>query len=216
MSRKVLIDSLNDDDLKTISKDLQVAQAPSKYAFNTQPTYICLYEAEGNDLFIPFAYGKKYPRPERSTFSQKKVNFEGTLRENQVIVKNEAIERLNSHGAVIIAAACGFGKTSLAIYISTKIKMKTLIICHRVVLINQWKESIKKFCPQSTVQVLTATSKIQDADFYIMNATNVPKHSREFYQDTGFLIVDECIPGKIPILLENGTKNIEDINLRHD
>jgi superfamily II DNA or RNA helicase len=214
MSRKVLIDSLTDDDLKTLSKDLQVAQAPSKYAFNTQPTYICLYEAEGNNLYIPFAYGKKYPRPERSKFSQKKVHFDGTLRENQVIVKDEAIERLNSHGAVIIAAACGFGKTSLGIFIATKIKMKTLIICHRVVLINQWKESIKKFCPQATVQVLTAASKIQDADFYIMNATNVPKHSRDFYQDTGFLIVDECIPGKIPILLENGTKNIEDIHLQ--
>jgi superfamily II DNA or RNA helicase len=32
---------------------------------------------------------------------------------------------------------------------------------------------------------------MQDADFYIMNAANVPKHDRDFYKSIGFLIVDE-------------------------
>ena len=191
MSRKVAIDSLSEEDLKKLSKELQVAQTPSKYAFTSQPTYICLYDAEGNDLYIPFSYAKKYPRPERSQFPQQHVHFEGTLRENQIAVKDEAIERLNSHGSVIISAACGFGKTSMAIYIATKIKLKTLVLCHRVVLINQWRDSIKKFCPTATVQVLTPASKMQDVDFYIMNATNVPKHSRNFYKEMGLVIVDE-------------------------
>lgn len=192
MSRKIALDSLTDQDLKKLSKDLQVAQAPSKYAFTSQPTYICLYEAEGNDLYIPFAYGKNYPRPPRSEFPPQQIHFEGKLRENQVIVKDEAIQRLNSHGSVIISAACGFGKTSMAIYIASKIKMKTLVICHRVVLVNQWRDSIKKFCPKATVQVLTAASKIEDVDFYIINAINVPKHSRDFYKEIGFVITDEC------------------------
>lgn len=212
MSRKVTIDSLTDQDLKKLSTELQVAQEPSKYAFNTQPNYICLYEAEGNDLYIPFAYSRKYSRPERSQFPEQNIEFSGELRTGQKEVRKEAIERLNSHGSVIVASYPGWGKTITAINIASKIKMKTLILCHRIVLVNQWKDAIVKFCPKATVQVLTSASKMQDVDFYIMNATNVPKHSRNFYKEIGCLLVDECIPGKIPILLENGTKNIEDIH----
>jgi len=192
MSRKVAIDSLSEEDLKKLSKELQVAQEPSKYAFNAQPNYICLYDAEGNDLYIPFAYSRKYPRRDASQFPEQTVKFTGELRASQKEIRKEAIERMNSHGCVIIAAATGFGKTITAINIATKIKMKTLILCHRIVLVNQWKSAINKFCPEATVQILTAASKMQDVDFYIMNATNVSKHSRDFYQEIGFLVVDEC------------------------
>ena len=81
--------------------------------------------------------------------------------------------------------------TAMGIYIATKIKLKTLIVSHRIILINQWKDSIQKFCPTATVQVLTAKSVMKDCDFYIMNASNVPKHDHEFYKDIGFMIVDE-------------------------
>lgn len=191
MSRKLLINNLSNKDLEILSTELQVAQEPSKYARNAQPNIICLYEAENDDLYIPFNYAKKYPRPPREHFPERNISFSGQLRENQKEVKTEAIGRLNSHGSVIIAAACGFGKTSTAIYIATKIKMKTLILCHRIVLVNQWKEAIGKFCPNATVQVLTGLSKKDDADFYIMNAINVPKQSRKVYEDIGFVIADE-------------------------
>lgn len=193
MSRKVAIDSLSDKELKKLSKELQVAQQPSKYAFNARPTYICLYEADGNDLYIPFAYTRKYKRPDRKQFPVQEIHFNGRLRENQKDVKHEAVEHLNKFGSTIIACYPGYGKTASAIYIASKIKMKTLVICHRVVLIKQWKASIQKFCPEATVQVLTAqTGKMKDVDFYIMNATNVPKHPRSFYKEIGFLITDEC------------------------
>jgi superfamily II DNA or RNA helicase len=81
--------------------------------------------------------------------------------------------------------------TAMAIYISTKIKLKVLIISHRIVLINQWKDSLKKFSPNSSVQIITAQSQLKDCDFYIMNPANVPKHPTEFYKDIGFMIVDE-------------------------
>ena len=62
-------------------------------------------------------------------------------------------------------------------------------------LVKQWKNVINIFCPGASVQILTAKSTMKDCDFYIMNATNVPKHSSEFYKDIGFLMVDEihCI-----------------------
>lgn len=81
--------------------------------------------------------------------------------------------------------------TAISIYIATKIKLKTLIISHRIVLINQWKDSIKKFCPNATVQVLSAKSAMKDCDFYIMNPANTPKHTHDFYKHIGLLICDE-------------------------
>lgn len=192
MSRKILINSLSDQDLEKISKQLQVCQQPSKYAFSAKPTYISLYEAEGNHVYVPFAYSNKYDRPKRKDLPSQDPHFNGSLRENQVEVKDEAISHLNKYGSTIISCYCGFGKTAMAIYIATRIKLKTLVVCHRIVLINQWKESIKKFCPEATIQVLTANSEMKDVDFYIMNATNIPKHPRSFYKEIGLLVCDEA------------------------
>lgn len=192
MSRRIAIDSQTDKQLKKISDDLQVKQEPSKYAFSQQSTYICLYDTEGDYVYVPFAYNHEYPRPERKELPECIVKFCGELRDNQKEVKKEAITALNKCGSVIIATGCGFGKTITSICISTKLKLKTLIICNRIVLINQWKESIKRFCPQATVHILTTTAKMVNAHFYIINATNVPKHDREFYKYIGTLIIDEC------------------------
>jgi hypothetical protein len=82
--------------------------------------------------------------------------------------------------------------TCCAINLATKLKLPVLIITHRIVLIRQWKDALNQFTPTSEVQVLTAKSKIAECDFYIMNASNVPKMSREFFKDIGLLIVDEA------------------------
>jgi superfamily II DNA or RNA helicase len=82
--------------------------------------------------------------------------------------------------------------TFLSIYISFKIRLKTLIVVNRVVLINQWKSSIEKFCPNARIQILTGKIKKKDSDFYIINAINIPKRSREEYKDMAFVCIDEC------------------------
>lgn len=192
MSRKVNINSLSDTRLQKISNDLIIKQEPSKYAFFQPPKYIKLFEIDNEILKVPFSYDVNLERPLRSEFPETKIDFVGELREQQKKVKSEAIESLNNHGSVIIACFPGFGKTCLSIYIACKLKMPTLIICNRIVLIKQWEESIKKFAPTARIQVLDSTIKLKDADFYIINASNVPKHTNSFYKDIGVLIVDEC------------------------
>jgi len=192
MSRKVSISSLTDKQLENISNELQIQQEASKYSFNATPITISLLDTEQDDLFLPFAYAKKFPRPERESFPSTDIPSECKLRDYQKSVKIEALNSLNLTGSVIISCYCGFGKTFLGLYIATKLKLKTLIVCNRIQLIKQWVESIQKFFPEATSQVLTAQSKMKDCDFYIVNATNVPKHSRSFYASIGCLIVDEC------------------------
>lgn len=192
MSRKIDLTDLTDKQLEKMSKDLTITQEPSKYAFSAKPTYISLVEAEGDVCYVPFAYASNYPRPERTKFTQTELEFVGSLRDHQKVVRKEAIDSLNKTGSVIISCYCGFGKTILSVNLAIKLKLKTLILCHRIVLINQWKEAIARFCPSATVQVLTGASKMKNCDFYIINAINVPKHSRSFYSDIGLVIIDEA------------------------
>ena len=83
-------------------------------------------------------------------------------------------------------------KTATAINISIAIKIPVLVIITRLVLMDQWEESIKKFCPEATICKIKPKKKIQDnADFYIVNAINVPKFSDNEFDHIGTLIVDE-------------------------
>lgn len=190
MSRKISISSTTQEELDKISQEVQVSQEASKYAYNAAPRIIYMYEQRGDELIIPFAYNTLYPRPVRNcktTFA-----FQGELREMQIVVKDEAISHLNQYGSTIISAYTGFGKSALSLYIAAKIALKTIIVCHRVVLINQWKESINRFCPKARVQIITTSSTKEDSDFYIINAMNIPKHPESFYSDIQMVIVDEA------------------------
>ncbi len=200
MSRIINLNELNDEDLKKIGSDLQITQPPSKYAFSSLPKYLYLYELKDNDkLIVPFSYGNcsanggaNGQRPNRDTLGNINIKFTGQLREEQKEIKTEAIQHLNKYGSTIISAYCGFGKTITSIYIATKIGLKTLIVCHRIVLINQWKESIEKFTEDAKIQIIEGDEKInKDCDFYIINAINIPKRNSLYYKDIGTLIVDE-------------------------
>jgi superfamily II DNA or RNA helicase len=200
MSREIHIDSVELEAREQIMKELQIKIEPSNYGFNAKPTYICPIDEVGDYAYIPFAYGRTcvggpFPCPDRSVLPSMNCKFSGYLRDEQKVVKTEAISHLNKYGSTIISAYPGFGKSCSAIYIANKIKLKTLIITHRIVLVKQWQQALNNFCNGCTVQVLTAQSAMKDCDFYIMNATNVPKHDKDFYKYIGFLIVDEihCI-----------------------
>jgi superfamily II DNA or RNA helicase len=196
MSRKIHIDSIELDVRDQIMKELQIKIEGSKYVNNSKPTYVFPIDVGEDYAYIPFAYGRTciggpYECPDRKSYPKLKCTFSGSLRPHQKEVKTEAISHLNKYGSTIIAAYPGFGKTCMAIYIATKIKLRVLIVSHRIVLINQWKTAIERFCPNATYQVLTSKSKKKDCDFYIMNASNVSKHDTDYYKDIGFMIVDE-------------------------
>ena len=57
---------------------------------------------------------------------------------------------------------------------------------------DQWEHSIKKFCPEAKIQKIKTKKKIDTtADFFIINAINVPKFSPENFSHIGTLIADE-------------------------
>src|SRR3990167_2134849 len=197
MSRKIHLSKLDMNQRKKIIADLTVEQKTSKFAFSQVPKKISLYDLDEKDnVIVPFSYSN-YPRPERNEYPSLNIPpFEGKLREEQIPIKIEAISCLNKTGSVLISAYPGFGKTCIGINIACKIGLPTLILCHRIVLINQWFEAICKFCPQAPLKVLLPQTEEGDSPeptfFNIINAQNLPKFSQDFLDTIGFVIVDEC------------------------
>jgi superfamily II DNA or RNA helicase len=197
MSTKIKIKSLSMDIRQKIIKDLKIEKKLGKYEKVQkflEPYYI---DEKSDEIYLPFAWCleniKNIKRPEREELDKINVKFTGKLRENQKIVKDEAITLLNKTGSAILSLYCGFGKTFLSILLATKIGLKTLIICHRIVLIEQWKESILKVCPDAKFQILDTKIEIdKNADFYIANAQNIEKFGFEPFKKIGTVIVDEC------------------------
>lgn len=153
------------------------------------------YKIMNNNVYFPFGFATqklKLHRPSRDKSIPFNAKFNATLRDGQKVVKKEAIKFLNKDGCVLLALFCGYGKTCIAINMACSIKMKTLVIVNKLVLIKQWKKSIEDFT-NAVVQKLDTKSEFDDeADFYIMNAVNVPKMGHKFFSKIGLLIVDEC------------------------
>jgi len=193
MSLKVDINTLNNETRDKINDNLTL-KINNKMGGLTRTLYT--YEIINDDIYIPFSfasYDLGISRRNRKEFPSMNTEFIATLRDEQKIVKDEAIKYLNKTGSVLISLYTGGGKTVTSISLAQTIKLKTLVIVNKIVLINQWKDSILTFCPESKVQKLTSKSEFDDeSDFYIINAINVEKLGKSFFKDIGLVIVDEA------------------------
>jgi len=195
MSIKVPISHLSDTQIETINKDLTIRLIPPKGGFGGCITkYVSPFEMVGNVVYLPFSYAVKkhhLRRPKRESFRQMELVFQGTLRPLQQQVKDEALRCLNKSGSALLSLYTGGGKTRTGLYIAHIIKLVTLIIVNKIVLLNQWEKSIKEVLPDAKVQKLKVGVVVNmEADFYIVNAINLSKFGRVF-EHVGLIIVDE-------------------------
>lgn len=192
MSLHVRIDSIPLNVRNNINKDLEI-KIENKFGC-CAPKYIYPFEIEKDNITLPFAYAveKKSKRPNRDSLSSFDCSFQGILRPEQKEVRKEAIKQLSSSGSILLSMYCGFGKSSTSMKLACDIGLRTLIIVNKLILIKQWEEGIKTFCPNASVQKLTTRSKKDNSDFYIINAQNVEKMGKSFFSDVGTVIVDEA------------------------
>lgn len=152
-----------------------------------------IFDHDKESVRVPFAYDPSIVRNRPIIQRGSADGFVGQLREQQIEMATEAIDTLSETGCVIISAFTGAGKTITALYLASVIGRKTMIMTNKKMLIDQWEESIKKFCPSMSAQVLVPRKTVKDptARFFIANPINVPKFPRTFFDDIQVLIVDE-------------------------
>jgi superfamily II DNA or RNA helicase len=210
MSVVVKISDISSNLLKKLDKDLHIkpiVKDKGEYVKSVKPV-------EAFDQFVkdgvqyavlPFSY---YHQNLESSITQidtsceeRQFKFEGELLSRQKDVRDEIFEIINRSYSVVLSLHTGFGKTIMAIYLASKIKLRTIILCHRKVIIEQWVDSIRKYIPGAKVCVLgeKLTKKElrerdydeTNCDFLICNVINIDKRDRSFYSSFGLLIVDE-------------------------
>lgn len=180
-------------DLTIDYQETEFGRKPSFHLFEIDETPFY------KNIYVPFAYyyhylsSKKKDNKKEYPKSITNYSFVGKLTEKQELVKDEVFETLNRTKSIILSFHCGFGKTIFSIYITSLLKYKACILAHRINLIDQWYYSIKKVCPEATIQILDTKCHIdKSCDFYIINSLNVSKRSKEDFKEIGILIVDEA------------------------
>lgn len=189
------IDLLSDKQREKIHDDLIIKIESNKYNPFAPKKEIYPYEIKNNYISLPFSYSVTeldMKRKLRESYPEMSVKFEGVLREEQKEIRKESISSLSKTGSVVISLYTGGGKSITALALACHIKLKTLIIVNKVVLINQWENSIKQFCPSAKINKLLPKSKFdEEADFYIINAVNMCNKEVGYFDSIGCVIVDE-------------------------
>ena len=202
MSISLEMESLKDEYKRLIIKELHFKKVPPKpkNPKMIKKTYgpvkeIVAYRINSFDrIFLPFYFAKNeilLKTPKRETYNIIEYKFEGTLRDSQKIVKDEALELLNQKGSVLLALHVGFGKSILSLYLASLIKLPTMIIVHRIMLIEQWDESIKNNF-SNDIRIGRYDTIEDECDICIINVINIPKVPEYILNKFGLVIIDEC------------------------
>jgi len=166
------------------------------------------HHASCNTVATPLAWtrlflGDKFHRRSRAAFAAMNVSDEQhaqgvfvQLREPQRVIVQEVLQLWRQQdGTALLAVYPGCGKTVMSIVLAWMLRLKTMILVHRLVLMDQWVETIHRCLGKDRVrvQVLTPANDLDPScDMFVMNALNVPKFPVTVFRDIGFLIVDEC------------------------
>jgi superfamily II DNA or RNA helicase len=189
MACKLKISNFVTEDLDFIKTTLVIKNRVSNYKIEE----IECFDVDDGFVYLPFSFTKSNFEISRKICKQtERVNFLSELRNEQINIKNLALDQLRITGSALIAACPGFGKTITAINIACELKVKTLIVVNKLILIEQWKESINKFCDGKVQYVQPSTETLDEtATFYVVNAINISKKPKTFWNSIELLIVDE-------------------------
>lgn len=154
-------------------------------------TRLCVPFAFGRHLFKDYKHAAAASRQPMAFGS----GFTGVLRPHQETVYRDAHRLLAEKNSVLIASYPGFGKTITTIKITQDYNLPTLIIVNKLVLVSQWEMAIKQFtsASSSVVQYITTKTKQlnESSKYYIINAINMTKFPRGFFDRVRIVVVDE-------------------------
>ncbi|ARF10039.1 superfamily II DNA or RNA helicase [Indivirus ILV1] len=176
-----------------------------------------VYRENNNNLAIPRYYGLKYLGPAKNLIKEEntKVNFEfqGNLRGTQVEVAKVALEKIKNIGGGILQLHTGYGKTVLALYLTSVLKVKALILVHKTFLMDQWYDRIKKFTNANVGIIRQKKTDVEGKDIVIgmLQSVSMIDYDPEIFKGFGLLLVDECFPGYTKVITQKGLFQIKDL-----
>ena len=199
ISNRGYVVAKNDIDVETTRKFLTVK--PFKQAMpgsGPVPEYQIYMESK-TKFYVPKSYGIKtfgIPKEIKCNGESIDVTFVGELRNEQ----QEPVDAIltacydsNKMGG-ILNVFCGGGKTTMALYVLSKLARKTVIIVHKDFLLEQWKERIQQFLPSARIGLVKGKIlDVENKDIVIasLQSLSMKDYSPDVFKDFGTLIIDE-------------------------
>lgn len=126
------------------------------------------------------------------------ATFAGTLlpyQEHAVRHVLHMLKTLRCHSG-LLEASCGSGKTVMALYIMSVLKVPTVIVVHTEVLFDQWQDRIKQFLPHAKIGTLRAKKRpAKDCDICVamlQTTAKIDESETHALERFGLLVIDEC------------------------
>ena len=122
------------------------------------------------------------------------VSFRGVLdpRLHQPEATAAALQALRTDGRCMVAQHTGAGKTVCALAVAAELGLKTLVIVHKAVLMDQWEERVRTFLPNARVgKVCQDLCESEGYDVVIAMVQSVERRNYPGLTDHGLLILDE-------------------------
>lgn len=176
-------------DQTAIKRELTVRPVENAVGIQAPAFKVYRSDAKGN-LCVPRYYGHDKFGPgadRRPEPKQCDIKFAGTLRDYQ----QRALDLFDSG---VLSLPCGYGKTTVALAIAAKVKVRTMIIVHKEFLATQWRERILQFCPGASIGLVQGSVCDTDKDFVIamIQTMCMREHPIGTFDSVGLLIVDEA------------------------
>lgn len=129
---------------------------------------------------------------ERFNGKRIKVKFQGKLRTEQ----KELAKKIATADNGVLVAPTGFGKTVIAAWLIAKRKTNTLILVHRRILMDQWREQLASFLGIDTKEIgvfggakKKPTGRI---DVAVIQSLHKKDQVNDLVADYGHVLIDEC------------------------
>lgn len=199
----ILKTNLSEDDLKEIRNELTVKPfSPFELTSNSNEyddKQFQVFRESSNKIYVPRNYGlKKFGKAKYQFDPSQSIEpvFKGTLREYQQAPVNAYLESTSDEmvNSGIINIPPGFGKTVIALYIISRLKVKTLIVVHKDFLLSQWKERIEQYLGNVTVGILKQNKTETDRDIVIASLQSIVMrgYNNKVFDGFGLQIIDEA------------------------
>ena len=193
----IVKEHFNYEVLNDIREELTVRPFNSYIDPNSVESYPVFLENE-KKMYLPKIYGiEKFGEAEDKIPESENINlrFNGEVRENQKPAIDASLKQLKETGGGILVLPCGYGKTCIGLYLISQMKKKTLVICHKEFLVNQWKDRIETFLPEARLGKIQGQKfDIEDKDIVIgmLQSLSMKEYDLKAFDSFDFIIVDEC------------------------
>lgn len=191
---------LTEEQISTIKSELFVRPYTPGAPVNNSVGFK-VYRESINKYYVPRYFGEaqfgKAANNKLSDGDDIDIEFQGKLRDNQWTPVNSYLDTVTKDGGGgcgLLDLPCGFGKTSLSLYILSKLKKKTLVLVHKEFLFNQWIERIQQFLPTARIgKIQGPVIDIEGKDIVLgmIQSISMKDYDPSVFSSFGLTIIDE-------------------------